>query len=121
MSSSTSHDRLSIGGEWVPRITVGSANTGEEIGSVPEAAGPTVTARSGPPAAPSRAGRRPGLRSAPRPPGFADAVEKQADDFNKALSAQNGVAVRRSKSCSARCSWCSAPPGSLRTGLPSVR
>jgi hypothetical protein len=54
MSSSTSHDRLSIGGEWVPRITVGSANTGEEIGSVPEAAGPTVTARSGPPAAPSQ-------------------------------------------------------------------
>jgi aldehyde dehydrogenase (NAD+) len=96
------YEQLYIGGEWVApstaaQIVVVSPNTGEQIGAVPEASSADLDAAV---AAARRAfddphgwaHRSPAERAAALNR-FADVLEKHADDFSRAVSAQNGMPV----------------------------
>ena len=98
----TSHDRLFIGGEWVPpssaaTIEVRNASTGEQIGTVPEAAEADVDAAV---AAARRAFEDPSGWSAWEPARrgavlerLAAELEARAQEIGRLVSMQNGMPV----------------------------
>jgi aldehyde dehydrogenase (NAD+) len=99
VSSEVSYDKLYIDGEWVSpsssaTLTVTSPNTGERIGSVPEAReadvdAPVDAARR---ALPGWAATSPAERAA-APRRFATAFDARKEEFAQRVSARNGMPV----------------------------